>query len=223
MPCWPCGTPSLPDALLQRRGLNHGHAWARLAAAFVSASLLAWWLPAALLDWQPALAAREPWRAFSGAFVHWSPAHLAANLLGAAVVAGLGIAARLPLAAMLAWALAWPLTQAGLLLQPALMHYGGLSGVLHAGVAVAALWLLVREAGRRRALGAAIAAGLVIKIALEEPWGPPLRAPAGLLGGGWDIATAPLAHATGAVAGALCAVLALCWRGAGPHHNRRDE
>ena len=189
--------------------LNAGRAWAWLAAAFAAGSLLAWWLPAALLDWQPARAAPEPWRAFSGAFVHWSAAHLLANLLGAAVVAALGLAARLPLPATLAWALAWPLTQAGLLLQPALAHYGGLSGVLHAGVAVAALWLLVREVGTRRALGVAIATGLLIKIFLEEPWGSPLRAPAGLLSGGWDIATAPLAHATGAAAGVLCATLAL--------------
>ena len=178
---------------------------------FAAAALCAWWLPAALLDWQPERAAAEPWRAFSGAFVHWSTDHLMANLLGAAVVAALGLAARLPLPATLAWAAAWPLTQAGLLLQPALAHYGGLSGVLHAGVAVAALWLLVRDVGTRRALGAAIGAGLFIKIILEEPWGEPLRAPAGLLSGGWDIATAPLAHATGAVAGVVCAALALCW------------
>lgn len=188
---------------------NAGRSWLWLALAFAAASLAAWWLPSALLDWQPAQAAAEPWRAFSGAWVHWSAAHLGANLLGAAVVAALGLAARLPPAATLAWALAWPLTQAGLLLQPALAHYGGLSGVLHAGVAVAALWLLVREAGTRRALGAAIAAGLLVKIVLEEPWGPPLRAPAGLWNGGWDIATAPLAHATGAAAGVLCATLAL--------------
>jgi rhomboid family GlyGly-CTERM serine protease len=192
--------------------LNPGRSWAWLAAAFAAASLFVWWLPSAPLDWQPALAAAEPWRAFSGAFVHWSTAHLVANLVGVAVVAALGLAARLPLPATLAWGLAWPLTQAGLLLQPALAHYGGLSGVLHAGVAVAALWLLVREAGRRRALGAAIALGLLIKIVLEEPWGPPLRAPAGLLSGGWDIATAPLAHATGAAAGVVCAALALWLR-----------
>ena len=195
--------------MAQRPGLNTGRSWAWLATAFAAASLVAWWLPAALLDWQPARAAAEPWRAFSGAFVHWSTAHLAANLLGAAVVAALGSAARLPWPATLAWALAWPLTQAGLLLQPALAHYGGLSGVLHAGVAVGSLWLVVRELGTRRALGAAIAAGLLIKIIGEEPWGPPLRAPAGLLNGGWDIATAPLAHATGALAGVLCATLAL--------------
>ena len=38
--------------------------------------------------------------------------------------------------------LARPLTQLGLLMRPDLLHYGGLSGVLHAGVAAAALWLV---------------------------------------------------------------------------------
>ncbi len=180
-----------------------------MAAALSAGSVLALALPSPLLDWQPEAFTTEPWRAFSAAFVHWSLFHLLANLLGAAVVAALGLAARLPRAATLAWAAAWPLVHLPLLLQPALAHYGGLSGVLHAGVAVAALWVLVREHGRRRALGAAIATGLVVKLLLEQPWGPPLRPPQGLLNGGWDITTAPLAHATGAGAGLLCAALAL--------------
>ncbi|MDP2007619.1 MAG: rhombosortase [Rubrivivax sp.] len=184
-----------------------GHGWTRLAAAFAAAALLAWWLPAPLLDWQPALALHEPWRAFSGAFVHWSERHLAANLLGCAVVAALGYAAGLPGRATLAWLLAWPLTQLGLAVQPALAHYGGLSGVLHAGVAVAALWLGVTARGPRRRIGVAVGVGLLLKVLIEEPWGAPLR-----LGGGWDIATAPLAHATGALAGLLCAAL-LLWAG----------
>lgn len=181
-----------------------GHAWARLAAAFGAAALLGWWLPAPLLDWQPALALHEPWRAFSAAFVHWSEKHLAANLAGCAVLAALGLAARLPPRAALAWLLAWPLGHAALAVQPALAHYGGLSGVLHAGVAVAAAWLVVTASGTRRGIGAAVGAGMLLKVLLEEPWGPPLR-----LGGGWDIATAPLAHATGAIAGLLCAALLL--------------
>jgi len=181
-----------------------GPAWAALAAAFAAASLLAWWLPAPLLDWQPARAAAEPWRAFSGAFVHWSAQHLLANLAGAAVVGALGVAGQLPGRATLAWLLAWPLTQAGLAVQPALAHYGGLSGVLHAGVAVAGLWLLVTGGGRRRAIAAAVLAGLAAKVLLERPWGAPLR-----LGSHWDIATAPLAHATGTLAGLLCAALLL--------------
>jgi rhomboid family GlyGly-CTERM serine protease len=195
--------PAAPAASLP------GRAWVLMAAALSAGSVLALALPSALLDWQPERFGTEPWRAFSAAFVHWSLFHLLANLLGAAVVAALGLAARLPRAATLAWAAAWPLGHLPLLLQPALAHYGGLSGVLHAGVAVAALWLVVREQGRRRALGAAIGAGLVIKLVLEAPWGPPLRPAEGLLQGGFDIATAPLAHATGAAAGLLCAALAL--------------
>ena len=112
--------------------------------------------------------------------------------------------AQLPTRAAVAWGVAWPFTQLGLLVQPGLAHYGGLSGVLHAGVAVAALWLLVMRSGRQRLIGGAIGLGLLIKILLEEPWGSPLR-----VGGGWDIATAPLAHATGAAAGLVCAALAL--------------
>jgi rhomboid family GlyGly-CTERM serine protease len=204
-----------------------GRAWLGLSAVLAKASLIGWFLPANVFDWQPALAAQEPWRAFTAAFIHWSPMHLGANLLGVAVVAALGVAAQAPLRLTLAWLAAWPLTQLGLLMRPELAHYGGLSGVLHAGVAAAALWLVLlgngkgkgkgkgkgpgpdptQDQGRRQALGGAILLGLLIKLGLEQPWGPTLRT-----GGGWDIALAPLAHATGAVAGALCALLAFVSR-----------
>lgn len=170
-------------------------AWPALAAFAAAGSVVAWFLPAAALDWQPALALVEPWRWITGAFVHWSPLHLGANLAGTAVVAAFGHVAALPPRAALAWALAWPATQGALLAQPALVHYGGLSGVLHAGVAVAAVHLLART-GRARWIGGAVLAGLALKIALERPWAGPLLHPAG-----WDIAVAPLAHAAGAVAG----------------------
>jgi rhomboid family GlyGly-CTERM serine protease len=185
-----------------------GAAWLAFAALLAAGSLLAWWLPANFIDWQPELAAHEPWRAFTAAFVHWSEAHLIGNLLAAAVVAALGRAGQLPLRATVAWLVAWPLTQCGLLLQPALAHYGGLSGVLHAGVAVGTLWLVVQSTGhaqaRQRGVAAAMLCGLLVKVLLEEPWGTPLRSSSG-----WDIAIAPLAHATGTGAGLLCASLAL--------------
>lgn len=180
-----------------------------LAALLALGSVFAWWVPAVMLDWQPALAASEPWRAWTAAFVHWSALHLGANLGATAAVAAFGWAARLPPGATLAWCLAWPLTHVGLLLRPELAHYGGLSGLLHAGVAVAVLWLLVTGRGRQRVIGALVGAGLVAKLLLEQPWGTVLRHPAD-----WDIAVAPLAHATGAVAGLLCAALALLAGGA---------
>lgn len=169
-------------------------------------SLLAWSASPSLqhpLAWQPELAAIEPWRAFTAAWVHWSPRHLLGNLAGCAVLAGLGVMARLDARHALAWALAWPLTQWGLLLQPELARFGGLSGVLHAGVAVVALALLLERRGRECWIGAAIALGLVLKLWTEQPLsGPPLRQ-----WEGWDIAIAPLSHLTGAVAGTACAVL----------------
>lgn len=155
----------------------------------------------AVLRWQPELAFSQPWRAITAAWVHLSALHLGANLLGTALVAALGVVAGCGRRAALAWALAWPITHLALLAQPALTHYGGLSGVLHAGVAVAVWRLLRAERGVRRAIGAALAVGLLLKLGLEAPWQGPLRQVSG-----WDIAIAPLAHATGAAAGALCAL-----------------
>lgn len=160
----------------------------------------------AAIDWQPARIATEPWRALSAVAVHYSGLHLAANLAGTLLVGALGPAARLPRRCLAAWALAWPLTQLGLLLQPALLHYGGLSGVLHAGVAVVGVHLLIDGAASQRRIGGAMLAVLALKILGESPWGPPLRHPAG-----WDIAVAPFAHASGALAGAFCAALIDTW------------
>jgi rhomboid family GlyGly-CTERM serine protease len=163
-------------------------AWPALAAGLALLALLAWHLPRTGLDWQPSLAWQEPWRAWSAAAVHLSPQHLLANLAGCAVLAWVGRRAALPPRAALAWLLAWPLTQLGLLvLAPTLVHYGGLSGVLHAGAAV---------------LGLSLLRGLALKLALEQPLGAPLRQVPG-----WDIAIAPAAHLSGALAGAICALL----------------
>jgi rhomboid family GlyGly-CTERM serine protease len=174
-------------------------AWLRVAAVLMLGAVVAWWLPANSLDWQPELARSQPWRAFTGAWVHWSEAHLGVNLLAAAVVAAYGYAAGLPPAQAWAWLAAWPLTHWGLLFKPELAHYGGLSGVLHAGVALVCVHLLINTRGARRAVGAAVFAGLLIKLISEQPWGPALQRSAD-----WDIALAPWAHASGAVAGLLC-------------------
>lgn len=169
-------------------------------------------------DWQPGLAWPQWWRAFSAVAVHYSDRHLAVNLLGMLVVAALGRAAKLPPRCAVAWLLAWPLTQLGLLLQPTLLHFGGLSGVLHAGVVIAGVHLAWRAAGPHRLIGVGLLVGIAWKSLAEQPWGEPLRHAAG-----WDIALAPLAHATGAIAGLACAVLVESWsslRPGAPHPTR---
>lgn len=175
-------------------------AWVALAAVLAVMAGLACGIAPTAIDWQPGLAATEPWRAWSAAAVHYSLLHLGANLAGTLLVALLGAAARVGWPAVVAWAVAWPLTQFGLLMRPELAHYGGLSGVLHAGVAVAALHVLLNDtAPRRRLIGAAIVALLAVKVIGEAPWGPVLTRPAG-----WDIDVAPFAHASGLAAGVLC-------------------
>jgi rhomboid family GlyGly-CTERM serine protease len=154
---------------------------------------------APVLDWQPGLASREPWRLWSAAWVHLNNLHLAANIAGTLLVGALGVAAGVTSRAAMAWALAWPLTHAALWLRPDVAHYAGLSGVLHAGVMVVAVRLMRDHAGRARAIGFALAAGVLVKVVAEAPWADVLPWSSAL-----GIATVPFAHAAGAFAGAAC-------------------
>ena len=186
--------------------LKPGRAWLALCALLAVGASVAVLLPASALEWRPDRAFVEPWRWWTAALVHWGPHHLVANLAGTAVLAGFGWTARTPTRIALAWAGAWPLTQLALLAQPALQPYGGLSGVLHAGVAAAA-WSLVRcDRGARRVVGTAVLVGLALKLLLERPW-----AAVTIVVPEWDFPVAPLAHAAGGVAGLLAAVVAEAW------------
>jgi rhomboid family GlyGly-CTERM serine protease len=185
--------------------VNRGaRAWAAVALALGAVALAGWFAPRAALDWQPALAAREPWRALSAVGVHYSAAHLGFNLGGVALAGLFGIVARVTPPVAWAWLAAWPLTQLGLLAQPAIEHYGGLSGVLHAGVAAVATFLIVTGTRAQRGVALAVFVGLAAKLWSEAPWGPALRPDAA-----WGFAVAPFAHASGALAGTLCTLVAL--------------
>lgn len=212
MPCSACGTrssaePPRAPPRLSRPDDADPVGWCLVALTLAAGALVADQAgPSAnaVLEWRPDHALAEPWRAWSAAWVHLSPRHLLANLVGAGLVAGLGCAARMTRRAVLAWALAWPLTHLGLLAQPALAHYGGMSGVLHAGVAVIALGLCLQVSTRSRAVGMSLLAGLVAKLLLEAPWDGPLRHSSA-----WDFAVAPGAHVSGSLMGLLGAALLL--------------
>ncbi|HEY9108079.1 MAG TPA: rhombosortase [Roseateles sp.] len=177
--------------------MTRSTSWLLLCASFAALSLLAWPLSREALDWQPTLATQQPWRAVTAAFVHLTPIHLAANLAGCAVLALLGHRAALGKREATAALIALPLTQLALLLRLDLTRYAGLSGELHALVAIAALTLLSRRS-HDRFIGAAIAAGLIAKLLLEHPLGPALRDTPG-----FDFPVAPFAHLAGALAGAI--------------------
>ncbi len=200
------GAAGDPPPTLDGRGLR---GWCLLALTLAAGALLVGTNPAAraLLDWQPGLAWTEPWRWWSAAWVHYSRLHWLANLGGVALVAALGWAAGVGRDAVIAWGLAWPLTHLALLLQPALLHYGGLSGVLHAGVATVSVLLWRDGSQPQRRVGLLLLAGLGVKLASEAAWMGPLREVPG-----WDITIAPFSHVAGVAAGALCALLLLVLR-----------
>lgn len=183
-------------------------AWVGVTAWFVACAFLGWPVNREAIDWQPALAFTHPWRAFTAVGVHYSLQHLIGNLAGVALAGVFGVAALVPARMAWAWLAAWPLTQLGLLVKPELAHYGGLSGVVHAGVAIVIVFVLATGTRKQRLVGSAVLIGFCGKLLSESPWGEALRQPAG-----WDIAVAPIAHATGALAGATCALIALMLRG----------
>jgi len=191
--------------------------WLLVAAALAVGSVLSWWADRGLLDWQPQRAWPEAWRWWSAALVHFTPLHLSANLLATALVAAYGWAARVPRVVALAWVASWPFTHLALLAKPELAHYGGLSGILHAGVAATTLWLVLRGDGAQRFIGWLMLVGQGVKLLLEEPWGVALHAPSEL-----DLAVAPLAHASGSIAGALLTWLVLRLRLDDPQQPRRQ-
>ena len=186
--------------------LPAGTAWLGLTGVAIAGALLAATAPAHTLDWEPARAATEPWRALTGALAHHDARHLLANLGAAVLVGAFGPVARLPTRTALAWAAAWPLTQLALLAIPMLQHYQGLSGVMHAGVAAAAVHLVLDRDGTPRHVALAMLAGLGVKVLLEAPWHEAVQALPG-----WNMPVAVVAHATGAAAGVGCAALGEAW------------
>jgi rhomboid family GlyGly-CTERM serine protease len=199
-------SPSSQPSPLKGKGANANRwatkSWLAVTVLFILTSLIAWPLNHQAIDWQPSLAFSQPWRAFSAAFVHYSPMHLAANLIGAVLVGIFGWAALAPRRMAIAWLLAWPLTQVGLLVQPSLLHYGGLSGALHAGVIVVCVHLMFQGTATQRRVGWATLLVVIAKVLMEAPWQGPLSHPAE-----WDIAVAPMAHAAGVAAGLLMGLL----------------
>ncbi|MFO1252985.1 MAG: rhombosortase [Inhella sp.] len=184
-----------------------GLSWLLLGLAAACAAGLA--LRPEAWNWQAGLWLTEPWRLWTCVAVHGSVLHAAGNCFGALLLAALAARAQAGRRELLALLLAWPLTHALLALRPDLPAYFGASGLLHGAATLIGLRLL-QQAGRARAVGAALLAGLALKLGLEQPWGPALRDEP-FWGG---MATVPWAHASGVIAGVVCGLGGLRARGA---------
>ncbi|MCA0177482.1 MAG: rhombosortase [Proteobacteria bacterium] len=186
-------------------------AWLAVCLLAGAGSLAAWSLPPVWLDWQPALLWPQPWRLVSAAWVHWNALHLLTNLAALVLLAVAGWRVPMQGRDAMAWLLAWPLTHLllALLAPPGLLHYGGLSGLLHGAVVLIGLRLVAN--GQR--MGWIWLGLLAVKLLIEQPWHPLL--PDDLLLG---LAVVPAAHLAGALAGllALTGVTAVQPRRAAP-------
>lgn len=185
-----------------------GAAWCAVALSLLVGSVLSLVLDASgALEWRPSLLFAQPWRWWTAAFVHYSTLHWVGNFTGLALTAAFGWVSRVPLRAAVAWFIAWPITHLLFLwMAPGLLHYGGLSGVVHAGVIIVITHVLITGTRGERAVVATVLLGLIAKIATETPW----RAPVQHLEG-WDIGIAPIAHVTGVLAGMVCVLAAHAW------------
>jgi rhomboid family GlyGly-CTERM serine protease len=154
-------------------------------------------LPAELFEYRRALAAREPWRLFTGHFVHLTFLHALLNAVALLLLDRLftdrlrprGLFAILGLAPIL-------ISLVFRLVLPELQWYRGLSGVLHAVYFAGCVVWIAAGAGRARWLPAAALIGGSLKVLLEQPWDAsfPMH---DLL----RVAVVPQAHLIGAIVG----------------------
>lgn len=154
-------------------------------------------LPADLLEYRRALAAREPWRLFTGHFVHLSLLHAALNVVALLLLDRLfadrlrprELFAILGIAPTVMSLILW-------LALPELQWYRGLSGVLHAVYFAGCVVWIAASAGRARWLPSAALVGGTLKVLLEQPWDASFPMHEML-----RVAVVPQAHLVGAIVG----------------------
>lgn len=191
-------------------------AWPVLCAVLALACLEAWLQgPAVLasLQWDEALWLNKPWTLWTASLAHLSGGHLLANLLALAAIAVLGWSLRTGKAAALALFVAWPLGNLALLAWPEVRQYGGLSGLIHAAIAV--LWADAALHRKAWPLSYIVFGGMALKLLTEHAWTTPIA-----FDPAWGFNVVYASHLTGTLAGAACGIAAIAWsmrRGAGGH------
>ena len=177
--------------------------WLSVCVCHAVASMLVWWMGERLPDWLIWRADHwldRPWTLWTSAWVHMNTQHLISNQLAVGALAAMAWVLKPGLRASAAWLAAWPLVPLVLPLWPHVGYYAGLSGLIHAAVAVVGVYLL---AGRSavpvaRRWGLMLLAGLLAKLLYERSWQWPV-----VWSDGLGISVVQSAHLVGAVGGAL--------------------
>jgi hypothetical protein len=156
-----------------------GRDWLLLCTLHGVASMLGWWaLESSVqgLVWRVDDWPSRWWTWWTTAWVHTNTPQLITNQMALGVLTALAWRMRPDGWCALAWFLAWPLTYLSVAWWPQVGWVSGLSGVLHAAVAVMAVHLLLQRLpvpqGRR--WGVLLALALLGKLLLEQAWSRPV-------------------------------------------------
>ena len=171
-----------------------------VVVAIIAAELF---VPAELLEYRRTLAFSEPWRLFTGHFVHLSFLHALLNGVALLLLDRLfadrlkprdlfGMLAIAPVIISIAF---W-------LVLPELQWYRGLSGVLHAIFFAGCVAWIGQNSGRARWLPVAALIGGTAKVLLEQPWDASFPVHELL-----RVAVVPQSHLIGAVVGTAVGLL----------------
>ena len=183
--------------------------WLSLCVLHAVASMLVWWMGerlAAWMIWRAEDWDDRPWSLWTSAWVHMNTQHLISNQLAVGALAAMAWVLKPGLRASLAWLLTWPVIPLVLPYWPHIGYYAGLSGLIHAAVAVAGVYLV---AGRTtvpmaRRWGGMLLLGLVTKLLIERAWHWPV-----VWSDNLGISVVQASHLVGAVAGAVAAFAVL--------------
>jgi hypothetical protein len=185
-------------------------AWFAACALIAGGSLLAAAFPGSqestggqlhFLVWDAVSWALRPWTLWTAAWISASDGSLGANLLAFLILSVLGGAVGAGRGAAIALLVAWPLGTLALLAWPQVTQYSGLGEPVHAAAMVLAAALAGRGALKPLAVVAVAAMGL--KLIAERAWTQPVA-----FDPSWGSNVGYAAHLTGALAGALCGLVA---------------
>ena len=187
--------------------MKRSGSWLLLCALHAVASMLLWWAREGVVDvfiWRADGWTAQPWTLWTSAWVHLNTPQLIFNQIALGALTAFAWVVRPNWTCTLAWLLAWPLGQLSLLWWPQIGYAVGLSGLLHAGVAVLAVQLLRRRIPipKAKRWGGLLALVLLGKLLLERGWAYPV-----VWDGANDMSVVQAAWFSGTLAGGLLGAL----------------
>lgn len=196
-----------PDSTLEQRPPPASRWWLWLCVLHGMASMLVWWAgePAShFLTWRAGESWSRPWTWWTTAWVHLHTPHLIGNQMTIGAFAAWAWLVRPDRLTALTWCAAWPVSTLTLNVWPQIGYCVGLSGVLHAGIAIMGLFMLRGRfrRGSERVWGWLLLTGLGLKLFSEQGWHSPVV---------WDsaanLSVVRAVHFTGALSGVVMALL----------------